>query len=89
MSEDQVLQSWFFKMVGDPETIEANRLAFAELFLSFRPKGMAPLDLSDDLSRPEPPEEERPFLARPLDQLDDNKRDDEEKDAGPSEGGGE
>lgn len=76
--DGEVLQSWFFKMVGDEQTIDANRLQFTKLFLSFRPAGSEPIDLPESLflpedrsSQPAPPkQEDRPFLARPVDQLD-------------------
>jgi len=43
-----VYQSWFFKLVGDQETIEANRLKMARLILSFRPEGEDAPNLPED-----------------------------------------
>ncbi len=72
--DGKVLQTWFFKMVGDQQTINDNRLTFTRLFLSFRPAGSAPIDLPDEFFVPEKPatqtptapQDDRPFLARPV-----------------------
>ncbi len=40
-----VFQTWFFKLVGDDATIEANRKGMAQMILTFRPKGTARPDL--------------------------------------------
>lgn len=73
-----ILQTWFFKMVGDETTIQKNWLAFARVFMSFRPEGAEAVELPDDLLPPAPTdeapgpgagqeiEEDRPFLAKPI-----------------------
>jgi len=35
-----VFQTWFFKLVGDDATIEANRKGMAQMLLTFRPKSV-------------------------------------------------
>lgn len=50
-----IYQSWFFKLVGDKETIEANRLKMARMILSFRPKGTDPPKLPDTDDEPAAP----------------------------------
>lgn len=47
-----VFQTWFFKMVGDRATVDANRLGLAQIILSFRPEGAAAPDLPDDFAGP-------------------------------------
>lgn len=58
--EGGVFQTWTFKLVGDPATVEQNRLALIRLVLSFRPEGAEAPDLPDELfdgSLPLPPTE--------------------------------
>ncbi len=73
-----VVQTWFFKMVGDPEALSDNWLDFTRCFLSFRSADVELHGWPDDLTlpggvsdeTPAEPADERPFLARPLDQID-------------------
>lgn len=64
--DGSVFQTWFFKLVGDDATIQANRTGMAQMILTFRPKGtprpMLPgIDDLDEVSDadPEQPTEER------------------------------
>lgn len=52
-----VFQTWFFKLVGDDETIEANRMGLARMILTFRPEG-TPRPVLPGLDAVEGPEDE-------------------------------
>lgn len=48
----RVYQTWFFKLVGDRETVEQHRKSLIRLYLSFRPASEPRIPLPDDLFDP-------------------------------------
>lgn len=59
--DGSVFQTWFFKLVGDQATVNANRAAMIRMVLSLRPKGTPPMDLPDELFR-SPPQSDPPAI---------------------------
>jgi|GEM_PF-2243166 len=47
--DGSVYQTWFFKLVGDAQTVEANRLNLARMVLTLRPADAPPVDLPENL----------------------------------------
>ena len=78
--DGKVVQSWFFKLVGDRETVEANTPLFPGIYTSFRVAGVdvsslpeelrakpAPSDPGEDRPTPDDlkPTDNRPSIVRP------------------------
>lgn len=63
-----VFQTWFFKLVGDRETVNANRLAMVRLILSLRPEGTPATTLPGELFEQADPESPfgRPAPLKPV-----------------------